>query len=129
MNIRTSKTTTRVLAASLLAAAFGMAHAGDPPAAATTAEHEHTQAESEQPMGDTWITTKVKAQLLANQDVSGLDISVETVNGVVNLSGDVETQAEADRAVAVAQDIEGVTRVDASGINVTGGVSTAGGTQ
>jgi hyperosmotically inducible periplasmic protein len=120
-----SKTTTRILATSLLAAAIGLAHANVQAQDAAT-DDGNTQGESDQPMGDTWITTKVKAELLANQDVSGLDISVETVNGVVSLSGDVETQAEADRAVALAEGIEGVTRVDSSRINVTG--SAGGGT-
>jgi hyperosmotically inducible periplasmic protein len=124
MSIRNPKNTLRVLAASLLATAIGLAHANVQAQDAATDDGDTTQGESDQPMGDTWITTKVKAELLANQDVSGLDISVETVNGVVSLSGDVETQAEADRAVALAQGIEGVTRVDSSRINVT---STAGG--
>lgn len=74
--------------------------------------------ESVQPGSDTWITTKVKADLLATKDVSGMDIKVETVNGVVSLSGSVDTQAEADRAVAVAKAIEGVTRVDDSRLMV-----------
>ncbi|SBV37548.1 hypothetical protein STPYR_12484 [uncultured Stenotrophomonas sp.] len=64
------------------------------------------------------ITTKVKAELLATKDVSGMDIKVETVNGVVSLSGTVDTQVEADRAVAVARAIEGVSRVDDSGLVV-----------
>jgi hyperosmotically inducible periplasmic protein len=121
-----SKTTTRILATSLLAATIGLAHASVQAQDANT-DGDANQTESDQPMGDTWITTKVKSSLLANQDVSGLDLSVETVNGVVTLSGDVETQAEADRAVAVAQDIEGVTRVDSSGITVRG--SATGGVQ
>lgn len=73
---------------------------------------------SEQPGSDTWITTKVKADLLATKDVPGIELKVETVNGVVSLSGHVATQAEADRAAAVARKIEGVTRVDSSGIAV-----------
>jgi len=70
------------------------------------------QQESVQPGSDTWITTKVKADLLATKDISGLEIKVETVNGVVTLSGDVDSQAEADKAVAVTQGIKGVSRVD-----------------
>lgn len=70
------------------------------------------EQESVQPGSDTWITTKVKADLLATKDISGLEIKVETVNGVVSLSGDVDTQAEADKAVAVARGIKGVNRVD-----------------
>lgn len=117
MNAMNRKNTLGILAASLLAGSMGLANAGDPQAQ-DRAGAQATESESEQPAGDTWITTKVKAQLLADSDVSGLDISVETVNGVVKLSGDVETQAEADRAVAVAESTEGVTNVDATGINV-----------
>lgn len=70
--------------------------------------------ESSQPAKDTWITTKIKTELLANRDVSGLAIDVDTVNGVVHLSGEVNTQAEADTAGAVAKTVEGVTDVDVS---------------
>ncbi|MGH8054666.1 MAG: BON domain-containing protein [Stenotrophomonas sp.] len=78
---------------------------------------------SEQPGSDTWITTKVKADLLATKDVPGMELKVETVNGVVSLSGHVRTQVEADRAVAVARKIEGVARVDSSGITVGPGAN------
>lgn len=74
--------------------------------------------ESERPGSDAWITTKVKADLLATKDVPGMDLTVETVNGVVSLKGHVRTQAEADSAVDVARKISGVTRVDSSGIVV-----------
>lgn len=74
--------------------------------------------ESNQPVSDTWITTKVKADLLATSDVSGLDISVETANGIVSLSGEVESRAQIQRAEAIARDIEGVQRVDTSQLRV-----------
>ncbi len=76
------------------------------------------KSDSDQPVSDTWITTKVKADLLATEDVSGLDIKVETVNGVVTLSGQVDTQAQADKAVAVTRAIKGVGKVDSSGLTV-----------
>lgn len=72
--------------------------------------------ESEQPGTDTWITTKVKAELLTTKDVSGLEIKVETVNGVVALTGTVASQAEVDSAIAAAKSVEGVTRVDSSAL-------------
>ena len=70
-----------------------------------------TDRRSDQPVDDTWITTKVKSSLLADSDVSGLDIKVETVNGVVTLSGEVEQQAQVEHATRIARDIEGVTDV------------------
>jgi hyperosmotically inducible protein len=74
---------------------------------------------SAQPASDTWITTKVKADLLATEDVSGLDIKVETVNGVVTLSGRVDSQAQIDKAVSVARAIKGVDKVDSKGLKVS----------
>ncbi|NLG60477.1 MAG: BON domain-containing protein [Gammaproteobacteria bacterium] len=74
--------------------------------------------DSDQPVDDTWITTKVKSSLLADTDVSGLEINVETVNGVVTLSGQVDEQMQIDRATAIARDIEGVTEVRTASLTV-----------
>ncbi|MGK2914436.1 MAG: BON domain-containing protein [Porticoccaceae bacterium] len=63
--------------------------------------------------GDTWITTKVKAQLLADDMVKGLDIDVSTQAGVTALSGVVPTEAVRERAIAIATKVEGVKSVDA----------------
>ena len=62
-------------------------------------------------MSDSWITTKVKSDLAVEKDVDATDISVHTYEGVVTLSGDVDNQAEADKAVRVANQIEGVKSV------------------
>jgi len=86
--------------------------------AAIAADNKNPPAESNQPASDTWITTKVKSDLLATDNVSGTDVSVETKNGVVWLSGAVKTQAEHDKAVSVAKGIEGVKKVDASKLKV-----------
>lgn len=74
--------------------------------------------DSNQPVNDTWITTKVKSSLLADSDVSGLDIEVETVNGVVTLSGQVDQQSQIDEATRIARDIEGVTDVRTASLTV-----------
>jgi hyperosmotically inducible periplasmic protein len=73
---------------------------------------------SDQPVDDTWITTKVKSSLLADNDVSGLAIEVETVNGVVTLSGQVDQQSQIEHATRIARDIEGVSRVETSALTV-----------
>lgn len=93
--------------------AGGHAIANDDPK--THADHA---GDSDQPVDDTWITTKVKASLLADEDVAGLEIDVETVNGVVTLRGDVASQMQVDEARRIAADIKGVTDVDASGLSV-----------
>ena len=82
----------------------------------TLAAGEVTKAK--EATSDTWITTKVKADLLATENVSGLDIKVETVDGVVTLTGAVASQAQKDKAVEVAKQIKGVKRVEASGLTL-----------
>jgi hyperosmotically inducible protein len=62
-------------------------------------------------MGDAGITTAVKTKLLADPDVSGLKIDVDTANGVVTLSGNVNTAAEKRRAVELAKETTGVSSV------------------
>lgn len=57
------------------------------------------------------ITTQVKAALLADASINGLDINVATRKGEVQLSGFVNNQGQIDRAVAVARTIDGVTQV------------------
>lgn len=61
--------------------------------------------------GDAGITSAVKAKLLADSTVSGLRIDVDTENGVVTLTGDVKSKAEADRAMMLARNTDGVTSV------------------
>ena len=68
--------------------------------------------ESNQEMTDAWITAKVKSALLADEDVSGLEIDVETRNGVVTLTGMARTQSEIAEARRIAQNIDGVKQVD-----------------
>lgn len=62
-------------------------------------------------MDDSAITAKVKAALLDDKGVKSTDISVKTENKVVTLSGFVASQAEAEKAVATAKAVEGVSSV------------------
>ena len=50
---------------------------------------------------------------------SGLDIKVETVDGVVALSGVVPTTAERDLAIAKAKEVKGVKGVAADGLKAS----------
>jgi len=67
---------------------------------------------------DSWITSKVKSVFLSDTNISGLDIKVETVDGVVALSGVVATDAERDLAISKAENIKGVKGVAADGLKV-----------
>lgn len=60
---------------------------------------------------DPIITTKVKSALLADPNVKSFDIAVVTRKGEVQLSGFVDSQAQIDRAIAIAHKVDGVTSV------------------
>lgn len=60
---------------------------------------------------DSAITTKVKANLLADNILKGFEVSVETYKGIVELSGFVDTQATKDRAGSIARKVAGVKEV------------------
>jgi hyperosmotically inducible protein len=68
---------------------------------------------------DSWITTKVKSQLLADTATKGTAMSVTTKDNVVILKGTVRSQAEKDQAVAIAQQTRGVAKVNASQLKVS----------
>lgn len=61
---------------------------------------------------DTIITTKVKTALLADSDIKGLAIDVETSGGVVTLNGAATNQTQIDRAGKLAKDVKGVSSVE-----------------
>jgi hyperosmotically inducible protein len=57
---------------------------------------------------DATITARVKTALLNDSQVGGLKIDVDTTKGVVTMSGIVKSQAEAERAVQLAKQVNGV---------------------
>ncbi|SDT15841.1 Osmotically-inducible protein OsmY, contains BON domain [Halopseudomonas xinjiangensis] len=69
-------------------------------------------------LSDAWVTSKVKSSLLFSRSLSGTSISVDTNRGRVRLSGVVESEAEREQAISTAEDIRGVTEVNADGLNV-----------
>ena len=61
---------------------------------------------------DSAITTKIKSKLAAENLASLKDIKVDTDNnGVVWMSGTVKSQSEADQALTIARNTEGVKSV------------------
>ena len=70
-----------------------------------------TQESTGELLDDNVITAKVKAALLADPDVSGFQVSVETFKAVVQLSGFVDTAAQARKAVQIARGVSGVKSV------------------
>jgi len=60
---------------------------------------------------DSVITTQVKSRMLADKDVAGTSISVETLNGTVMLSGFAKSSTERATAEKIARDVNGVKMV------------------
>lgn len=81
--------------------------AGETIAAKSSAAAEKTG----EVVADSAITTRIKADLVKDPDLSALAIHVETDKGIVMLSGFVDSKAEADKAVRVAKGVKGVTDV------------------
>lgn len=73
----------------------------------STARQESTG----QYIDDTAITTSVKAAIFNEPMLKSAEINVETFKGRVQLSGFVSSKASIDRAVHVAQGVNGVTSV------------------
>jgi hyperosmotically inducible protein len=61
--------------------------------------------------GDTATTSEVKAKLLADDIVPSRKVKVETTDGVVQLSGTVDSKAQSDRAESIAKAVDGVKNV------------------
>jgi osmotically-inducible protein OsmY len=61
---------------------------------------------------DSWITTKVKSEMVANSDVSARNISVNTTRGVVKLTGTAASMQESNRAAQIARGVAGVKAVE-----------------
>jgi osmotically-inducible protein OsmY len=59
---------------------------------------------------DSWITTKIKSQMLATEDLKSSSIKVVTENGVVFLMG-IVSQQQANTAVDIARQVSGVQKV------------------
>ncbi|HEY3590141.1 MAG TPA: molecular chaperone OsmY [Buttiauxella sp.] len=61
--------------------------------------------------GDTATTSEIKAKLLADDLVPSRKVKVETTDGVVQLSGTVDSNAQSARAESIAKAVDGVKSV------------------
>jgi hyperosmotically inducible protein len=107
----TTSTTTTTTAASTPSmssmSASASAMAGN--AASATSGAMTTAADA---IGDAAITAKVKTALLADPDVKGLQIEVDTKDGAVLLTGTADNESNATKAATLARGIEGVKSVE-----------------
>jgi len=73
---------------------------------------------AERVVSDSWITTKVKSEILANSASKALKVSVKTTNGAVLLKGKLPSQDAVDLVKAIAEKVKGVKSVDVAGLVV-----------
>jgi hyperosmotically inducible protein len=66
---------------------------------------------AQQPIKDGWITMKIHSQFVPEDALGGSNIDVDTVSGVVTLSGTVTTEAGRARALAIAKSTDGAKSV------------------
>lgn len=112
------------LVAALAAAPFAQVVAQDSQTTQTTSTStstDNSQSNNRTVPGkvdDAWITTKVKSEFGTTRHIHATDISVDTNDGKVTLTGTVASKREKNRAIHVARHVKGVKSVDASGLTV-----------
>jgi len=98
----------KLVTSSLLVSALALPLAGH---AATDADSDRSSPKAY--VKDSVITTKIKAKLAKEKLASAVHIKVDTDGrGVVSLSGTAKSQADVDKAVAIAQGVKGVASVE-----------------
>jgi hyperosmotically inducible protein len=106
------------LTVALAAVPFAQALAQDAGAQASGSMQSSSQTVPGK-VDDAWITTKVKSEFATTSEIPASNISVDTRDGMVRLTGTVGSNMEKNRAVQVAHQVKGVKSVDATGLTVT----------
>jgi hyperosmotically inducible protein len=70
----------------------------------------------EQVVSDSWITTKVRSEILANSVSKAFKVSVKTNSGAVSLKGKLPNQDAIDLVKMISEKVKGVKSVDVSGL-------------
>jgi hyperosmotically inducible periplasmic protein len=70
-----------------------------------------TTQEAKTMVTDSWVTSKTKIALFADERVKGTQVSVDTTKGVVHLRGKVDSAEAKSAAGEIAQGVEGVKSV------------------
>lgn len=91
-----------------------------PSASKAEAKTKAAVAETKRVVSDSWITTKVKTEILADSVSKGFEVNVDTTNGVVVLKGTLANQDAIDHVKDIAAKIEGVKSVDTTALGIKG---------
>ncbi len=93
-------------------------------AAAYATSHDNTGtpgkavSKAERVVSDSWITTKVKSEILANSLSKGFKVHVTTKHGAVALEGKLPNNDAVELVKMIAEKVQGVKSVDVSGLVV-----------
>ena len=93
------------------------ANAAAADAASSAATPTATQ-KTERVVSDTWITTKIKSEILKSSLAKGFDVKVTTLHGVVTLKGTLSSADVIDQVKAIVVKVKGVESVDTSALVV-----------
>jgi osmotically-inducible protein OsmY len=77
-----------------------------------TANDNRSRETATSGMSDSWITAKTKLALIADSRTSGFETDVDTKDGMVTLSGKVDTSEARTAAEDVTRKVEGVKNVN-----------------
>lgn len=111
MNIHTHRTIRNAISLTVLAAALGSGLAF---AASNDPAGTPVIKKTERVVSDSWITTKVKSEILANSVTKAFKVSVKTLHGEVRLNGKLPNQEAIDQVKQIAEKVKGVKGVDTS---------------
>jgi hyperosmotically inducible protein len=78
-------------------------------------------AKSERVGSDSWITTKVKSEILADSLSKGFDVHVKTINGVVMLRGTLPNSDAIAHVKDLAEKVDGVKSVSTTRLRSSAG--------
>jgi len=90
------------------------------PDAASTEKLQKSVGDAQAAVSDAWITSQIKAGILAAHALQGLAIGVSTRDGVVTLRGELPNAAERQQLIDSARKTRGVRDVDATALKVAG---------
>jgi osmotically-inducible protein OsmY len=102
----------KVNGAAATLAALALAAACNPVPKTETAEPAAPEARQSSPISDAMIVTTIQSKYYGSSAVKGRNIDVDAENGVVTLSGRVDTAASKQEAVQLAKGTRGVSRVE-----------------
>jgi len=62
-------------------------------------------------IGDSWITTKLKTEMLGDSDITSINYTIKTVDGFLYIMGIAENEEELRRVLVYARDLSSVKKV------------------